>query len=110
MFFLLLFFLITSTLINPNVIKMSLPKANNKIVVPKNIVVNINAQGQFYVNKTETTKENLKQAIIGAVGGKSDVAILVNADKSTPWENIVTVMDVGKSLNLKVLAATEQEK
>ena len=50
MFFLLLFFLIASTLANPDVIKMSTPKSTNKIVTPKSIVVNIDAKGTFYIN------------------------------------------------------------
>lgn len=110
MFFLLLFFLIASTLANPNIIKIATPKSNNKIVAPKNIVVNIDEKGNFLVNHTPTDIDHLHDAIERELKGQKDVPILVNAYKLTPWENIVKVMNIGHEMNVKVLAATEPEK
>jgi len=110
MFFLLLFFLIASTLANPNIIKMSTPKSNNKIVTPKSIVVNIDATGKFSINHDPVNIDQMQAELQKRTNGNTDIPILVNADKSTAWENIVKVMNIGRQLNLKVLAATSPEK
>ncbi len=111
MFFLLLFFLITSTLINPNIIKMSLPKATNQAVVRKTVVVNISEGGQMYVNKTPVSIETLSARLAEITNGETEnVSVLMNADKTTPWDEIVKVMNIAGKLNLRVYAATAPEK
>ena len=110
MFFLLLFFLIASTLANPNIIKMATPKSNNKIVTPKSIVVNIDVTGKFSINHDPVDINQLSAELQKRTNGSTDIPILVNADKATAWENIVKVMNIGRQLNLKVLAATSPEK
>jgi biopolymer transport protein ExbD len=110
MFFLLLFFLIASTLANPDVIKMSTPKSTNKIVTPKSIVVNIDAKGTFYINHDQYGIDQLQGELQKRLNGNTETPILVNADKETAWDNIVKVMNIGKQLNVKVLAATSPEK
>jgi len=110
MFFLLLFFLIASTLANPNIIKMATPRSNNKIVTPKSIVVNIDEKGSFFINHDPVTLDQLPSELQKRLNGSTDTPILVNADKSTAWENIVKVMNIGKQMNVKVLAATTPEK
>src|SRR5665213_1260422 len=82
MFFLLLFFLIASTLANPNIIKMSTPKSNNKIVTPKSIVVNIDATGKFSVNHDPVDINQLSSELQKRTNGNTDIPILVNADKT----------------------------
>jgi len=110
MFFLLLFFLIASTLANPNIIKMATPKSDNKIVIPKSVVVNIDEKGVYYVNHVPVAIDRLPSALETELKGQKDVSILVNAYKLTPWEDIVKVMNMGRQLNVKVLAATQPEK
>jgi biopolymer transport protein ExbD len=110
MFFLLLFFLIASTLANPDIIKMSTPKSTNKIVIPKSIVVNIDAKGAFFINHVPVGEDQLQGELQKRLNGNTETPILVNADKTTAWDNIVKVMNIGKALNVKVLAATSPEK
>src|ERR1039458_4414963 len=110
MFFLLLFFLIASTLANPNIIKMSTPRSNNKIVTPKSIVVNIDEKGIYYINHDPVPLDRKSTRLEARLKGQTDVPIMVNAYKLTPWEDIINVMDIGRKMNVKVLAATQPEK
>jgi len=111
MFFLLLFFLIASTLANPNIIKMATPKSDNKIVIPKSVVVNIDEKGQYFLNHVPITVDRLPSALETELKGhEENTSILVNAYKLTPWEDIVKVMNIGRQLKVKVLAATQPEK
>jgi len=109
MFFLLLFFLITSTLVNPNVIKLMLPKATNKAVVNKNITVNIDARENFYINKTPVDKNNLADGLQKALANLKEPVVVINADRTVPIDDVVRVMVIGKKLNAKVILATQPQ-
>jgi biopolymer transport protein ExbD len=113
MFFLLLFFLITSTMVNPNVIKLTLPKATNKAVVQKNVTVSIDKEGAFYVNKIKTDVNSLADALQSELSKLKNAAkepvVIINADESVPIKDVVKVMVIGKKINAKVLLATQKE-
>jgi biopolymer transport protein ExbD len=112
MFFLLLFFLITSTMVNPNVIPINLPKAQGeRAIVNKNVTVTIDENNEFFVNKKPTDSENLKTAIEEEkkLIGQEEVVILVNADEDVPVKKVALIMQYGKELNLKVLLAVKGE-
>ena len=108
MFFLLLFFLICSTMVNPNVIKVPLPKADkNKLVSKKNVVVNIDEAGIFYVNKNRTDLAHLPDNLLLALNGDKDPVIQINAYKLATWDNVVQVMAIAQKLKAKILVNTE---
>ncbi len=109
MFFLLLFFLITSTLVNPNVIKLMLPKATNKAVVNKNITINIDARENFYINKIPIDKNSLADGLQKALANLKEPVVVINADRTVPIDDVVRVMVIGKKLNAKVILATQPE-
>lgn len=113
MFFLLLFFLIASTLVNPNAVKLLLPKAvSEKQSATKNITISIDADQNFYFNKEQTSVENLPTLLEAELkaANVTDPVILLNADETVLWGNVVKVMSIGKKLNAKVIAATQPEK
>ena len=65
MFFLLLFFLIISTLANPNVIKMTLPKAkNNEKTNKQHITLSVTAEKKFYLDKQEVSFDKLEATLL----------------------------------------------
>ena len=71
LFILLMFFLIASTLANPNVIKLSNPKAKGDTKTKQNVVVNIDLQKHYIINGKQVpakTYETLKQAVEAAIG------------------------------------------
>jgi len=110
MFFLLLFFLITSTMVNPNMLKLMLPKANSKPpVTAKSVTVSIDAAKAFYVNKAPTVETNLPSALQTVLKGVEEPTIVIQAEKSVPVEEVVKIMALGKKLNAKVLLATAPE-
>ncbi len=107
LFFLLFFFLLAATLANPNVIKLLLPKANSNTSSKQTVVVSINADKEFFVGTKLTAFENLAEAIKPYLGNQVDPAIVINAEKSVPIEEVVKVMGVAKELKVKVVLATQ---
>ena len=115
LFILLLFFLIVSTLANPNVIKLTLPKAKSNTKSKQTVVVSINEKREFFVGTNKVPFESLKQMLAAAIARDSkevDPTIVVNAEKSVPVKDVVSIMEIAREIGAKVVLATAhpQEK
>lgn len=107
LFILVMFFLIVATLANPNVIKLTLPKAKSNTKAKQTVVVSIDKDHNFYVGTNRVSFPDLKQALLPKLGtDQVDATIVINADKTVPVEYIVNVMEVARQLNAKVVLAT----
>lgn len=109
LFILLLFFLIISTLANPNVVKLSIPKAKSDTKAKQTVVVSIDGQQQFFVGTRSVPLDSLKNSLSGAIAKSQDAepTVVINADKQATADNIVAVMRAAHDLNLKTVLAVE---
>ncbi len=108
MFFLLLFFLIASTLTNPNVIKLLLPKSRSgKSISKKTIVVSVTKDLRYYVERKEVTLANLPTALAGYKSLATELTIVLYVDKTVTIQDVVQIMDIAQKLNIKLVLATE---
>ena len=108
MFFLLLFFLIASTVANPNVIKLMLPKSSSgKSISKKTIVVSITQDLKYFVEKKETPVASLSSTLEGYKKMAEEVTIVLYVEKTVSIQDVVQVMDVAQKLNMKLVLATE---
>src|SRR5689334_23130418 len=102
LFILLFFFLIVSMLANPNVIKLSAPKAKSDTKAKQTVIVNINPSGQYIVNGKTVALEDLKNFVQPFVAKDSTHAtIAINADKSVPLEEVVAVMRIAREMGAR---------
>ena len=109
LFILLLFFLIVSTLANPNVVKLAQPKAKSDTKSKQTVVVSIDANKQFYVGTTKVTLDELKARLQPFLARETDQpSIVINADKSVPIEDVVAVMRVARDLGAKTVLAVDK--
>jgi biopolymer transport protein ExbD len=109
LFILLLFFLIVSTLANPNVIKLSQPKSKSDTKSKQTVVVSIDANKQFYVGTTKVSIQDLKSRLQPMLAKEPDQpAIVINADKSVPIEDVVSVMRIARDLGAKSVLAVDK--
>jgi biopolymer transport protein ExbD len=102
LFILLFFFLIVSTLANPNVIKLSQPKAKSDTKAKQTVIVNIKPTGEYIINGKQVSIEEMTAFIQPYVQKDSTQAtIAINADKTVPLENVVAVMRVARDLGAR---------
>ncbi|OQP51838.1 biopolymer transporter ExbD [Niastella yeongjuensis] len=102
LFILLFFFLIVSTLANPNVIKLSQPKAKSDTKAKQTVIVNIKPTGEYIINGKQVTIEEMKAFVEPYVmKDSSQATIAINADKTVPLENVVAVMRVARDLGAR---------
>ena len=107
MFFLLLFFLIISTLANPNVIKLMLPKAQTNESTNKNhITLSVTNDKKYFLDKTEIAFENLKSEIQNITTKRQDKIVIVRIPKDLQVQDLVDVLQIGSELKLSFSIAT----
>lgn len=109
LFILLFFFLIISTLANPNVVKVLTPKADTDTKARQTVVVTVDSLQQFYVGTVRTPIDSLEPMItrIAAEANDADPTVVINGDKKADWDNVMAVMKAAKAANLKVVAAID---
>lgn len=110
MFFLMLFFLIASTLANPNVIKLLLPQAKaGQTVSKQQYSISISKDLQYYINndKTPLAFNQLEARLKSMVSSNADITIVLKVDRSIQVQNLVDVLALGSKLKIKMILATK---
>jgi biopolymer transport protein ExbD len=109
MFFLMLFFIIASTLLNPSIINVALPKASStETLHKKEMDLTITKDGHYYINNKETTFENLETAISAEMKSGDELVIKLRLDKDGTVQQLVDVLAVGNKLKAKMVIATDK--
>jgi biopolymer transport protein ExbD len=108
MFFLLLFFLIASTVTNPNVIKLMLPKSSSgQSVSKKTITVSVTKELKYYVDKKEVVVADLQPTLANYKTLATELTIVLYVDRTVAIQDVVQIMDIAQKLNIKLVLATE---
>jgi biopolymer transport protein ExbD len=110
MFFLLLFFLIVSTLSNPNVIKVLLPNSNAAQTLNKQqITLTVTADKKYYINQEEIQFDQLETVFKERLAGIENPTVILRFAKSLNVQDLVDVLELGVRMNLKMVMATEKD-
>ena len=110
-FLLLIFFMVTSTLIAPNALKLLLPKSSNQTKANKPLTtVSITADLQFAIEKDIVPFDQLERQLRLKIGRVVDTeeapTISLHVDKSVPMEEVVKVMNIAKKNKYRLILAT----
>jgi biopolymer transport protein ExbD len=110
MFFLMLFFLIISTLVNPSVIKLVLPKSDaGKSVSKQTITVSVDAEKKYYINNAPVLYEEVEPHLANDTRGLEDATVVLRADNTLPVQVIVDLISIGNRLGVKMVLATSNK-
>ena len=114
-FLLLIFFLVTSTLVNPNALKLLLPKSTGQVGAKATVTVSIKDWGNevytYHVNGDETPVpfEMVEDELVDLLQTEEDPTFSIHSDESVPIKEIVQVMNIAKRNHYKVILATQPE-
>ena len=100
LFILLMFFLMISTLANPNVIKMSVPRAKSDTKQKQSVVVSVDKKKNYFVGSRKINPDSLESVLRKYIneGDSIKPAVVINADSVAQWGEIVRVMKVARKL------------
>jgi biopolymer transport protein ExbD len=115
MFFLLLFFLIVATMVNPSVVKLTLPSSKKAMEMNKQqITIYVTADKKYYLNDTKEptkpqvlTAEQLEDALRPKIAGLTDATAILRLDKALTVQDLVDVLQIGSDLKMKMILATQ---
>ena len=114
-FLLLIFFLITSTLVNPNALKLLLPKSTGQVSAKATVSVSVkdwnNAQFTYHINGDEQPVpfNEVEDDLVNLLQSDEDPTFSIYADESVPVKEIVALMNIAKRNHYKVILATQPE-
>jgi biopolymer transport protein ExbD len=106
-FLLLIFFMLTSTLVTVSAIDVLLPKAGGKTENSKSVAVTITNNSLFYIDKTQVNSSRLESEILRSVGTDKKKTIVIRGDKDVPYKNVMKVIDIANKNKLKMILAVK---
>lgn len=110
MFFLLLFFLIISTLANPNVIKILLPGTKESTQVTRQpITLSVTGDLRYYINQQEIPSAELEGELARRAASVEDLSVVVRMDKDLTVQTLADIQQICARLNLKMVLATTKK-
>ncbi len=112
-FLLLIFFMLTSTLVSQNALNLKLPSSTSKTVAPQSIAISIEKEGRFYYNGKRMSAPNVEKNVRSAVRSSSNrdnVTLSIVSERGTPIEYVVQIMDMANRLKVQAILATEPIK
>lgn len=112
MFMLMLFFLLASAVVNPQVVKLLLPRSESgqQSSAQKTVTVSIDEKLNYFVEKQQVTLDNLKSTVETYQKDSPDLTIVLYVARGVSIENTMQVFDVANQLKLKVVLAVEPKK
>lgn len=114
-FLLLIFFLITSTLVNPNALKLMLPKSTGQVSAKATVSVSIkdwqDGSYTYHINGDEQPIPftEVEDDLVDLLQNEEDPTFSIYADESVPVKEVVSVMNIAKRNHYKVILATQPE-
>ncbi|MCF8365137.1 MAG: biopolymer transporter ExbD [Bacteroidales bacterium] len=100
-FLLLIFFMLTSTLVAPNAIKLLLPQSSSKTLAKQTITVYINDKAEYFIGETPVAKEQLVTLLGNELAGQLEGSVVLRADQSVEVQYVVNVIDAVNKINEK---------
>ncbi|MFZ4547594.1 MAG: ExbD/TolR family protein [Bacteroidales bacterium] len=108
MFFLMLFFLIMSTLLNPNVVKLTLPNSkHNQTLRQKEVTISVTKDLQFYVNNVPVAFDALEPMLTSELAKSKDLTVILRCDSGITVQDLVSLLEIGNKLKVKMVLATK---
>ena len=105
-FLLLIFFMLTSTLVSPNALKLLLPKSEAKTLEKQTISISITKDIEFYINEKPVKENTIEQELKLIIDNEIEPAIILHTDKSVSIEHVVKIMDIAYRNKYKIVLAT----
>jgi biopolymer transport protein ExbD len=105
-FLLLIFFMLTSTLVSPNALKLLLPSSKAKTLEKQTISISITKDIDFYINENKVTAASIEQELKLLINNETEPAIILHTDKTVAIEHVVKVMDIAYRNKYKIVLAT----
>jgi biopolymer transport protein ExbD len=109
MFFLMLFFLIISTMVNPNVIKLMLPKASAaQQMQKKQTTIAVDSDKNYFIDRQPVAKDQLETQLQTIFAGVEEKTVILQVDQTISVQDLIDVLAIGAKLDIKMVMAVKK--
>jgi len=108
-FLLLIFFMLTSTLVSPNALKLLLPSSSSKTLAKQTVSVSITKDLDYYIDQQKVEFAFMEPMLKEKMAGNPENSIILHVDKQIPVEEAVKVMDIASRNKFKMVLATKSK-
>lgn len=105
-FLLLIFFMLTSTLIVPGALNVTLPQSNNQTIANPEINVSISNDQKYYIDGEEVAYMDMESRLNELLGGSETPTVRLNADENLVWDQILQFIELAKRNRYRVILGT----
>ena len=109
-FLLLIFFMLTSTLVTTNALDLVLPNSTAQTVKKQRVSVSINENFEYFIDKESVELKYIEEQLIDKLAGQDEQVVVLRVDTSVPIEYAVEVMDIAYRNKFKIVLATQQKQ
>ena len=108
-FFFMLFFLILSTMVSPNAMKVNLPSSTNspRIENKNPIHLAVTKDHKYFIDSKEVSYADLEAELKAKIGDKTEPSVVIHVDKDLLYQDFIDVMQLGDRLKCKMVCATQ---
>lgn len=106
-FLLLIFFMLTSTLVSPNALKLLLPSSSSKTLTKQTVSLSITKELDYYIDEQQVQFEFIEPLLLQKLAGDIDGSVILHVDKTIAVEEVVKVMDIANRNKFKLVLATK---
>lgn len=106
-FLLLIFFMLTSTLVTVSAIDVLLPKAGGKTENQTSVAVTVTNKSKYYIDKTQVSEKDLEIEILNKVGSDKKKTVVIRGDQNVPYQKVMKVIDIANKNKLKMILAVK---
>lgn len=106
-FLLLIFFMLTSTLVSPNALKLLLPSSKAKTLEKQTISISITKDINFYINEVMVAEDIIEKELKILIKDRQETGIILHTDKTVAIEHVVKIMDIAYRNKYKIVLATK---
>ncbi len=109
MFFLLLFFLIVSSLANPNVIKLLLPNSKSAQTLNKQqITISVTKDKQYFIDSHQVKFDDIEPLLKAQISMLQEPTVILRLEYSLTVQDLADLLEIGTRLKVKMVMATNK--
>lgn len=109
-FLLLIFFMLTSSIVSPTALPISLPKATSATQSNPRVIVTVTSKLEYFINNQPIEAKDIEVALVNELKKADEQKVLLNMDKTVPVEHLVRITAIANRLGAKVAIATQLEQ
>ncbi len=109
MFFLLLFFLIVSSLANPNVIKLLLPDSKSAQNLNKQqITISVTKEKNYFIDSRQISFNDIEPFLKARISILEEPTVILRLEKTLTVQDLADILEIGTRLKVKMVMATNK--